>query len=138
MSEPLEVLRAARHVVVQDFPARDVPDSLLRAGLTVTIYGGPEPADVSTHERVDGAVVERERGRRPDRADLLYVYRPFAEIDGILAEGGRLGVQTIWRQPEVALTDADGEAWRERVEAAGFAYVEGPIADVAAEVAGSR
>ena len=79
-----ETLRAARHVVVQDYPDRDIPDSLTRAGFTVTIYGGPDPADVVVSELVDGAIVHRQTGRRPDRADLLYIYRPLVEIDGIL------------------------------------------------------
>lgn len=138
MTEPREILRAADHVVVQDFPDRDVPDSLLAAGLTVTIYGGPDPADVSTQALVDGTVELRQRGELPAQADLLYVYRPFTEIDGILAEAGRLGVETIWRQPDVAGSDPDAGAWRDRVEAAGFAYVEGTIADVAQEITSSR
>jgi hypothetical protein len=138
MTEPLELLRRARHVVVQDFPDRGVPDALLAAGATVTIYGGPDPADVSTQDLDDGVVVLRQRGERPESADLLYVYRPFAEIDGILTEAERLGVAAIWRQPEPGGPDADAAAWRERVGGAGFAYVEGPITDVAEEIATSR
>jgi len=132
MTDPIDTLRAARHVVVQDYPDRDVPDSLTRAGLAVTIYGGPDPADIVTSELVDGAVVHRQTGRRPDSADLLYVYRPLAEIDGILTDARRMGVRTIWRQPDVVGPDPDAEAWRSRVEAAGFAYLDAPdIADVA-------
>lgn len=138
MTEPLEILRAADHVVVQDFPDRDVPETLLAAGLTVTIYGGPDPADVSTEKLVDGTVELQRRGELPGQADLLYVYRPFTEIDGILAEAGRLGVKTIWRQPEAGRPDPDAAAWRDRVAAAGFAYVEGSIADVARELTDSR
>lgn len=138
VTEPLEILRGAHHVVVQDFPDHDVPDSLLAAGLTVTIYGGPDPADVTTQELVDGTVELRQRGELPARADLLYVYRPFTEIDGILAEAGRLGVETIWRQPDVAGSDPDAAAWRDRVQAAGFAYVGGTIAGVAEEIVDSR
>lgn len=138
MTEPLEILRTARHVVVQDFPDQAVPDSLLAAGLTVTTYGGPEPADVTTQDMVDGTVELRQRGELPGRADLLYVYRPFSEIDGILAEARRLGVETIWRQPVVAGPDPDATAWRDRVEAAGFSYVEGTIADVAREIVDPR
>ena len=67
MTDATETLRAARHVVVQDYPDRDIPDSLTRAGFTVTIYGGPDPADVVVSELVDGAIVHRQTGRRPDR-----------------------------------------------------------------------
>lgn len=132
MTDPIDTLRAARHVVVQDYPDRDVPDSLTRAGLAVTIYGGPDPADIVTSELVDGAVVHRQTGRRPDSADLLYVYRPLAEVDSILSDARRMDVRTIWRQPDVVGPDPDAEAWRSRVEAAGFAYLDAPdIADVA-------
>ncbi|HYI52914.1 MAG TPA: hypothetical protein VEX57_03040 [Microlunatus sp.] len=133
MTDPSETLRAAHHVVVQDYPDRDVPDSLTRAGFAVTIYGGPNTADVVVSELVDGAVVHRQTGRRPDSADLLYVYRPLAELDGILADARRLGVRTIWRQPEaVAGTDPEAGEWRSRVEAAGFTYRDEPaINDVA-------
>lgn len=133
MTDALETLRAARHVVVQDYPDRDIPDALTRAGLAVTIYGGPDPADIVTSELVDGAIVHRQTGRRPDSADLLYVYRPLAEIDGILSEARRMEVRTIWRQPDVAVRpDPDADAWRSRVEAAGFDYLDSPdIADVA-------
>ena len=132
MTDPIDILRAARHVVVQDYPDRDIPDALTRAGLAVTIYAGPDPADVVSSELVDGAVVQRQTGSRPDSADLLYVYRPLAEIDGILADARRLGVRAIWRQPDVGGPDPDADTWRSRVEAAGFGYLDTPdIADVA-------
>lgn len=133
MTDATEILRDARHVVVQDYPDRDIPDSLTRAGFTVTIYGGPDEADIVVSELVDGDIVHRQTGRRPESADLLYVYRPLAEIDGILADANRLGVRTIWRQPDVG-TEADPDAaqWRARVEAAGLAYRDAPaINDVA-------
>jgi len=33
-----EILRAARRVVVWDYPGKEIPDALTRAGLSVTIY----------------------------------------------------------------------------------------------------
>ena len=62
MTDAVETLRAAHHVVVQDYPDRGVPDSLTCAGFTVTIYGGPDPADVVVCELVDGSIVHRRRG----------------------------------------------------------------------------
>ena len=99
MPEPEEILREARHVVVQDFPSRDIPDALTRAGLTVTIYGGPAEADVVLSALSDGAIMHRQVGRYPDEADLYYTYRPLAEIDSVVSEARRLGVSTLWRQP---------------------------------------
>ena len=58
---------------------------------------------------------------------------PWREIDGILTEAQRLGVRTIWRQPDVGgEPDPDADAWRTQVEAAGFTYLDAPpINDVA-------
>jgi len=130
MPDPEEILRAARHIVVQDFPTRDVPDALTRAGFTVTIYGGPDEADVVASELSDGGVVHRPVGRYPDAADLFYTYRPTAELDGIIAEAERLGARTIWRQPPVgADDDPDAAVWRARVESAGLRYLDAPRID---------
>ena len=127
MPEPEEILREARHVVVQDFPSRDIPDALTRAGLTVTIYGGPAEADVVLSALSDGAIVHRQVGRYPDEADLYYTYRPVAEIDSIVSEARRLGVSTLWRQPELGREDdLDAAAWRARIEAAGLTYLDWP------------
>ena len=74
-------------------PSRDIPDALTRAGLTVTIYGGPAEADVVLSELSDGAIVHRQVGRYPDQADLLYTYRPLAEIDAHRQRGASSGSQ---------------------------------------------
>ena len=73
MSEPIEILRSARHVVVQDFPSQDIPDALTRAGLIVTIYGGPDEDDVTVSELVDGSVVHRRVGRTRTRGPDLHL-----------------------------------------------------------------
>jgi predicted CoA-binding protein len=130
MAEPDEILQAARHVVVQDYPSRDIPDALTRAGFEVTIYGGPAEADVVISELSDGDVVHRQLGRYPDQADLFYTYRPLAEIDAIIPEAQRLGAGTLWRQPQVEGEDeASTAVWRAQVEAAGLAYLDSPPID---------
>lgn len=129
MPTPIETLRAARHVVVQDFPDRDVPDALTNAGLIVTIYGGPDEADVVVSELVGGAVVHRPIGRYPDAADLFCTYRPLDELDEIIAETQRLGAQTVWRQTgpgERPGAQPDTDTWRSRVEQAGLTYLDTP------------
>ena len=135
MSTAIEILRNARHVVVQDYPSQNIPDALTRAGLSVTIYGGPDEADVVASELVDGEVITRPIGRWPEAADLLFVYRPLPEIDAILADARRMGVRTIWRQADVQREDYDAVAWRAGVEAAGLAYLDTPdIVEVAQEL----
>src|SRR6187402_1845821 len=116
MTTPDEILRSATHVVVMDYPSLDVPDALTSAGLAVTIYGGPSEADVLVSELSDGAIARRQVGRYPDRADVLYVYRPVAEIDGIISEAHRLRAQTIWRQPVNGSSDTDSAEWRRQIE----------------------
>ena len=129
MSTPDEILRSATHVVVKDYPSREVPDALTRAGLAVTIYGGPSEADVVVSELSDGAVVRRRVGRYPEGADVLYVYRPIAEIDGIISEAHRLRAHTVWRQPVIGSADTDSAEWRRRIEGAGLAYIDSPAID---------
>ena len=122
MTDPIETLRAAHHVVVQDYPDRDIPDSLTRAGFAVTIYGGPNTADVVVSELDGGAIVHRQTGRRPDRADLLYVYRPLAEIDGILADAGEWASARSGDSPRRWRNGSRCRQMATRVEAAGFTY----------------
>lgn len=127
MTEPQEILRAASHVVVQDYPSQDTPDALTRAGLQVTIYGGPSEADVVSSELQDDEIVHRNVGHYPERADLFYTYRPLAEIDLIIAEAQRLGVTALWRQPAVdGDDDPDAEVWRSHAQAAGLTYLDEP------------
>lgn len=132
MTDSDEILRNVRHVVVQDFPSRDIPDALTRAGLRVTIYGGPAEADVVSSELDGDEVVHRQIGSYPDDADLFYTYRPLAEIDAIIEEAQRLGVSTIWRQPEVDSDDVDADVWKAHAKAAGLTYVDSPTIDEAA------
>lgn len=135
MTTAIDILRGAQRVVVQDYPSKEIPDALTRAGLVVMIYGGPDEADVVASELVDGEVVCRLVGRRPEAADLLFVYRPLSEIDGILADARRMGVRTIWRQPNIEGEDRDAVAWRAGVEAAGLAYLDAPnIVELAQEL----
>jgi alpha-galactosidase len=136
VSDPVDLLRGARHVVVQDYPSRDIPDALTRAGFLVTIYGGPTEADVVVSERSGDEIVHRRVGRYPEHADLLYTYRPVSELDAILAEADRLGVRTVWRQPALGGEDVDAAEWRGRVEAAGLRYVDYPPIDEAAASVG--
>jgi len=137
MTEPREILRNAGHVVVQDYPSRDVPDALTRAGLQVTIYGGPTEADVLASELRDDAIVHRTIGRYPDSADLFSTYRPLAEIDTVIAAAQRLGVSALWRQsPADTDDDPDRDVWRAHAQAAGLTYLDSPpIEEIARELA---
>ena len=115
-----ELLREATSVYVIDWPSRDIPDTLARAGILTTVHGGPRPDQVDVFEvGDDGRVDIVKRGSPPDRADFVYSYRPPEEIDRIIAAAGEVGARAIWQH--VASDEA-----RDAVERAGLAYFEGP------------
>ena len=142
MNGPADILRRMHRVVLYDWPDQDVPNSLALAGFDVIVYGGPTPDDVSRREMVDGRVVSRKIGVRPESADLVYAFRPLAELPHIVEESKRIGASTIWRQsglneagqrdPSGCAADPDSEQWRQTVAAAGLQYIDDVyIADVA-------
>jgi predicted CoA-binding protein len=114
-----EILRAATSVLVVDWPSRDVPDTLARAGYAVFAKGGPGPDDYSVRELHGDDVVVRDAGAAPKHVDLVYSYRPPEELPGIVAMATALGAATVWCQSP----DPSGEA-RRVVEEAGLHYVD--------------
>ena len=141
MGDAGQVLDTARTVVVIDWPTKDVPEALARAGYTVLVKGGPEPDNYSAYEVQGTEVVSRRTGEAPAAADLVYSYRPIEELPGIVALAQRLGARAVWVQSGVAsdgtkapngcwMDQAASRAAREIVESAGLAYIEAPyIAD---------
>ena len=140
MGDAGQVLDAARTVVVVDWPTKDVPETLARAGYTVLVKGGPEPDNYQAYE-VQGSQVVTRRTGQPPAADLVYSHRPIGELPGIVDMAQRLGASAVWVQSGVASdgTKAPNGCWmdqavsraaREIVESAGLAYLETPyIAD---------
>ncbi len=145
-SAPHTILAAARTVLVVDWPSADVPEALARAGFDVVVHGGPGPADYTRYEVTDGEVVTSRVGRPPDRAEVVYTFRPLGELPGIVEQARSLGAAAVWLQSGV---DGNGEkdprgCWltpelaaeaREIVEAAGLVYLDQPyIGDAAREL----
>jgi predicted CoA-binding protein len=141
MSESEQILGAAGTVVVVDWPSRDVPETLARAGYTVLVKGGPGPADYSVWELRGEEVVPRRTGEPPGSADLVYAHRPVAELAGIASMAREFGAAAVWVQSGLDGTGAKdprgcwmepGESATARaiVEDAGLIYLESPyIAD---------
>lgn len=139
---PTAVLVAAHTVLVVDWPSRDVPEALARAGYEVVVHGGPGPEDYAAWALVDGEVVVGPAGPAPKRADIVYSYRPLAELPEIARMAVALGANAVWIQSGLNadggkdptgcwLSDTDRAAARNTVETAGLAYVDGPyIVDV--------
>lgn len=139
-----ETLETAERIVLVDWPSKDVPDSLARAGLEVWVHGGPEADNWSIQEvGDDGEIVGRKTGTPPVSADLVYSYRPLQELAEILNLATRVGAKAVWLQsgkdeagnPDPRgtwMSDEDRAVARAAVEGSGFGYVDGPyIGDVA-------
>ena len=139
-----QTLETAERIVVVDWPSKDVPDSLARAGLEVWVHGGPERDNWSIQEvGDDDKVVGRKTSTPPVSADLVYSYRPLQELNEILDLATRLGAKAIWLQSGKGeggnhdprgtwMSEEDRKVARAAVEGSGFTYVDGPyIGDVA-------
>ncbi len=133
-----------------DWPGKEVPDALARTGFHVVVRGGPGPEDFSVYELKNGEVVTRRVSRPPERADLIYSYRPLSELADILATAKSLHANTKWTQSGLSaagVQDPKG-CWvpeeelpsaRNLVQSAGLNYVTEPyIADVVRDIQASR
>jgi sugar phosphate isomerase/epimerase len=147
-----EIFRTVQTILLIDWPSKELPETLTRAGFHVVVRGGPGPEDYSAYELDScrnladdpGEVVVRHIGRAPERADLIYSYRPLRELPEIITTAKRLGAKTIWTQsglsaagvndpkgcwvPEEALRQA-----RDLVESAGLCYISEPYIGDAAQ-----
>jgi predicted CoA-binding protein len=149
MSEPEEILKAAASVLIVDWPSRDVPETLARAGYAVVVKGGPEPDRYSAYELHDGEVTERKVGRAPEHADVVYSHRPLGELAGIVAMAKKIGARAVWCQSGLARegTDDPKGCWvpeeasreaRHAVESAGLRYIDDVYIADAARRLGAR
>jgi len=147
-----EIFRTVQTILVIDWPSKELPETLTRAGFHVVVRGGPGPEDYSAYElhssrnlaHDPGEVVVRHIGRAPERADLIYSYRPLSELPEIITTAKRLGAQTIWTQSGLSaagVIDPKG-CWvpeeelllaRNLVESAGLRYISGPYIGDAAQ-----
>lgn len=103
MTDRESILMAAHDIVLHNWPSQDVPDTLVAAGFGVTVYGGPEPDDISVCELVDGGIINRRTGKPPAHADLMYVFPwPGFELErdlpGVAGHAAALGASTLWYQ----------------------------------------
>ena len=143
---PVEFLKSARTILVIDWPSKEVPESLARAGFQVIVKGGPGPEDYSAYELSDGKIVSRRTGRAPDHVDLVYSYRPLNELPDVIASACSLRAKAIWLQSGLSaagvkdrkgcwLGESDRAEARTLVEGAGLSLITEPyIAEVASEL----
>jgi predicted CoA-binding protein len=141
VTEAERILEAADSVLVVDWPSRDVPDTLVRAGFTVLVKAGSEPDDYVAQELEGGQIVPRRVGGPPEHVDLVYSYRPIGELAGLAAMARTMGAVALWRQSGLAsdgvkdptgcwVPEEESRQARGIVESAGLTYLEQPyIAD---------
>ena len=121
-----ELLRDATCVYVIDWPSRDIPDTLARAGIDTLVHGGPRPDHVDRFAvGDDGEITITKVGQPPAQADFVFSHRPLDEIAGNIDAAKEVGAKAIWS------TSGSPEA-KAAVEAAGLVFIDGP--DLADEV----
>jgi predicted CoA-binding protein len=122
MTNAREVLASAERIILVDWPSREVPETLVRAGYTVVVKSGPGPTDFTAQVREGDAVVGRPT-TRPATADVVYAYRPPAEVPAIVALAREVRAETVWLETD-GWPDDDRERARGLVQAAGHAYID--------------
>ncbi|HEV8403724.1 MAG TPA: CoA-binding protein [Candidatus Limnocylindrales bacterium] len=147
MIDAADLLRTVRSVLVIDWPTKDLPETLSRAGYTVFVKAGPGDDDYVLYEAADDGSIRRRPMDRPERIDLVHVYRPIEELPGYVDLAVGLGATAVWvlsglsedgsRDRTGCWLPADQSAEARRiVESAGLAYVERPAILEAVHAAG--
>lgn len=93
-----EILKNAGTILLIDWPSKDVPEALIRAGFRVFVHGGPGAEDYSAYEFRGNEIVSRRTGCRPEKADLVYSFRPLSEVAKTIAEANAVGAKHLWVQ----------------------------------------
>src|SRR5689334_12316055 len=138
MNDPKQLLGSAKRILLVDWPSTTVPRALIAAGLQVfgSSPAGYSEADVVAHALVgsegvsvfppmDGSEAGYLRFRRlrgsPGRVDIVNVYRPDEELDGIVEHHViPLAAAVLWVQPPNTSSRA-----RDLAEKHNLVFVEG-------------
>src|SRR5258708_703240 len=112
--DPAQILKTAKTILLVDWPNPGVPGALLKAGLTVFGYSpgrysvakwvAEKPDDIEGQSifplQDNGYVVFRKLEDRPDSVDIVNVYRPELELEGIVINQVLpLGAKVLWLHP---------------------------------------
>lgn len=145
-----ELFNSVTTVLVIDWPNKEVPELLALAGFKVVVHGGPGPEDYSAFQVKDGKVVSHHVGRPPERAELVYSYRPLSELPQTIAAAKQVCAKTLWTQSGVSaegrddrkgcwLSEEELRSARDLVESAGLVHITEPyIGDAVRELRASR
>src|SRR5215472_2465322 len=125
MDDPLQILNASQTILLVDWKGTVVPRTLLEAGFKV--YGSSPAgytraalmADLKNAPPDDAAAIfapeqDDESGYLvfhrlpgpPANVDIVHVYRPTAELPGIIeAQAVKLKANAVWLQPPITAND---------------------------------
>ena len=132
-----QILKSAHSILLIDWPSKEVPESLVRAGFQVFVKGGPAPEDYSVYELQGDKVVPRRTGHAPDHVDIVYSYRPLTELPGIISIAKAGGARAIWTQSGMSAAGARDPkgCWlpeeelheaTKQIESAGLTHITSP------------
>jgi predicted CoA-binding protein len=125
---PDEALQAAESILLVDWPSRDVPDTLTRAGYAVITSEGPGPDEYVAYGLEGNEVVTRPSGGAPERAEIVYSHRPIDELPEIVDLAKQVGATTVW-------CETGSSAARDIVESSGIGYADTSIVETVQQLA---
>lgn len=98
---PQVILQSAKSILVIDYPSRDVPEALARAGFHTVVKSGPG-ADFSTYTLQGVEVISTKAARPPVAVDIVYAHRPIRELETVVEFAERLAAKVLWLQSGLA------------------------------------
>src|SRR5689334_2910538 len=118
MADPLRILETSHSILLVDWPDTGVPRALLESGFAVFGYspGRYSCAEISEKQQIDvqsakvfaprdnerGFLIFRRLDAAPSHVDIVNVYRPEAEIPGIVAQHATsLMAKVLWLQSPI-------------------------------------
>ena len=119
MSDPKQILSSAQSILLFDWASTTIPRTLVEAGFTVFCASpgrysvveliSEEPAGINSNDifppqqNENGYLVFRRLNDSPSHVDIVNVYRPENEHEGIIANHlVPLGAKVVWLQPSIA------------------------------------
>jgi predicted CoA-binding protein len=126
--DPKEILRAARRILLIDWPNTGVPEILVKIGFTVFGYSPGRYTGVEVSNKEKEHLVFLDLDGNPGKVDIVNVYRPEQEHPDIISKHVLpLGAKVLWLHPPVT-----SEKTRLLAAELGLTFIEGiSIADAA-------
>lgn len=103
--DSLQILKASKRILLIDWPDKNLPLGLLNAGFEAFSYS---PDKYSKAICEGDSVVFEKIGGKPDGIDIVNVFRPESELEGVIAKHVLpLGAKVVWLHPPVTSPKAE-------------------------------